>query len=246
MDVKTTELTRSCGIDWDVVRDGVIVITFGQDAALMSGQGNLVEIMFRVAQDAAGGTESQLKLSHVKLSGQYGDSLAWWAGVTTVDGVFRVSGGGPPTPTPPITARLWTNQQNYRQGDTLVLYYSLTPNIPEETLRRVQADCYLLLACPDGSQYWYDGSRTGNRKFVTKMKPVVAYPKVSNGEGIAPWFRSVSGGIEEKSGAAAWVRISNCRAGAYTWYAVVVWKKTDPRNASYRLSNVAAAEFSIR
>ncbi|MCX6356097.1 MAG: cohesin domain-containing protein, partial [Candidatus Aureabacteria bacterium] len=246
VEVKTTELTGSCGMDWDIVRDGVIVITFGQDVALMSGQGNLVEITFRVADDAAAGAESQLKLSHVKLSGQYGDSLAWWAGVSTVDGLFRVSGGAPPTPTPPITARLWTNQENYRQGDTLVLYYSMKPNIPEGTLRQVQADCYLLLACPDGRQYWCDGSKAGNRKLVTRMKPVVAYPKVLNGEGIVPWFRSAGGGIEEKSGAAASVRIAGYRAGTYTWYAVVVWHKADPRKSSYWLSNLANAEFRVR
>ncbi|MCX6355657.1 MAG: cohesin domain-containing protein, partial [Candidatus Aureabacteria bacterium] len=246
VEVRTTELTGGCDIDWDVVRDGVIVITFGQDMALTSGQGNLVEITFRVADDAAGGAESQLKLSHVKLSGQYGDSLAWWTGVSTVDGVFRVSGSGPPTPTPPITVRLWTNQENYRNGDTLVLYYSLTPNIPEETLRYVQADCYLVLIGPDGKAQWCYDNHKGQKKLTARMRPVVAYPDLPSADGIAAWFRNVNGTVGEKSGAAASVRMASYQAGTYTWYAVLVWKKTDPRNVSYRISNVAASEFKIR
>ncbi|MCX6357765.1 MAG: cohesin domain-containing protein, partial [Candidatus Aureabacteria bacterium] len=166
--VNTTDLTESCGIRWRIVRDGVVGITFGQETGLSGGSGKFIEIVFEIAAGAPSGSESPLKLSRVKLSGQYGDDLSWWTGVRMVDGVVKV-GGGTPTPTPPITLRMWTDKDSYGPRDAHVLYYSLKPNIPEHLLKYVKADCYLALVGPDGKLSWYDG-KPGKRRFTRKVE----------------------------------------------------------------------------
>jgi len=218
MDVSTTDLTNGCTLESSSVRAGMLAASLAQGSNMTGDNGgSIMEVRFQIGQGANPGAESALKFSEVNMGGQYGNQLSWNIPITTVDGKVTVSGGGPPTPTPPITAMLWTNQESYRNGDTLVLHYSLTPNIPEETLRYVQADCYLLLIGPDGKAQWYYDSRKGGRKLTTRMGPLVAYPSVPTQDGIAAWFRSVNGTMVEKSGAAASVRMSNCQAGTYTW-----------------------------
>ncbi|MCX6354955.1 MAG: PQQ-binding-like beta-propeller repeat protein [Candidatus Aureabacteria bacterium] len=242
--VNTTDLTKSCGIRWRIVRDGVMGITFGQDTGLTGGGGKFLEMVFQIAEGAPSGSESQLKLSRAKLSGQYGDDLSWWTGVRMVDGVVRV-GGGTPTPTPPITLTLWTDRDSYNPGDTHELRYSLKPNIPSHLLNYVMADCYMVLMEPDGRMLWYDG-KTGKRKLTSKMAPIVAYPSTPALTGIAAWFMTPDGGIEEKRGIAAELRLGESpKTGSYTWYGVVVWRRTDPFNSSHWISNLGRAEFKV-
>jgi hypothetical protein len=172
------------------------------------------------------------------LSGSYGDNLSWWSNVTINDGNVRVN-------EPPITLRIWTNKTNYKFGDTLVLYYSITPNLSRELLKHVYADAYMVLKMPvarGGHRYYW---HVGKRKFKGKMTPIIRSPKVPSFEGIAGWFDSRDGYLAMKKGKMDAITIDKLSSGTYTWYAVLVWTKRSPLKPKTWISNLATSQFTV-
>jgi outer membrane protein assembly factor BamB len=238
IEVNPGDPIRNPALKWRIAREGVAVISLGEDTALSGGSGNIVQLTFQVAGETPAGTESPLKLSRVKMSGEYGNDLSWKSNVEMVDGLVRVGSRPTPTPTPYITARLWTDQETYRPGDTHVLYYSLTPNVDPRLLK---ADAYMLLKTPYG-YHWYNGKK----RFSSHIKPVVTYPTAPKLDGIAYWFRTPDGHIREKRDAECLPDLTRQPKGRYTWYGVIVWHGTSPFNQHNWLSNLATAQFEIK
>ncbi|MCX6354649.1 MAG: cohesin domain-containing protein [Candidatus Aureabacteria bacterium] len=246
IDASTTDLSKNCTSKASLSQDGVLSISLAQDTKLSGGSGSILDIRFQVPANAAPGAVGRLKISEVSPSGEYGNYLSWSVPFNTIDGQVTVGGASPSTPTPsapssPITLSLWANKDVYRPGDTHVLYYAITPNIPEEKLRLLKADAYLVLVAPNGKENWYNTKK----KLSAKAAPVISYPTVPNEEGIASWFRTPGGQVGKKGGAVTKLKLSSLPTGAYKWYGVVVWHGASPLDSSLYVSNVGIAEFRL-
>jgi len=243
LDVVSTAFTQSCGVRFVIMREGVLRITLGQDKELRGASEKLLEMKAEIRAGIEEGVHTRLKLAYVKLCGQYGEDISWWEDVNTVDGVVKISSAAPPSPTPVITARLWTDKAVYSSGDVHMLYYSLEPNVPEDLLASIKADCYLLLVTPGGRMFWYDGGNKRRNRFSSQVAPALRYPKVSHG--IAGFFKGSDGSVSRKEGLISRMLLGQYPQGIYTWYAVVVLCGSSPFDASSHLSNIANAEFEI-
>ena len=87
----TTNLTSGFTFDY-TIRSNWIDIALSSSANLSSGSGSLVELEFTINSGAMLGSSSPLTISQKKLSGQYGEDLAWASTVSGSNGSVRVLG----------------------------------------------------------------------------------------------------------------------------------------------------------
>jgi hypothetical protein len=84
-------LTSGFRLDWNA-GSGVLSISLASDTALDFGSGSICVVSFHVKPDALP-RETLINPASVKLSGQYGDDLAWKAiVVSTFAGTFKILG----------------------------------------------------------------------------------------------------------------------------------------------------------
>ena len=104
LNVEKTELTNNFTPDY-YSQEGNLNLAISSDQALSGESGALLEVEFQVMPEAAIGSECDLHLEGIKLSGQFGEDLDWYSDVLTEDGKFTVGATPPPTPTATPTPR---------------------------------------------------------------------------------------------------------------------------------------------
>ncbi len=170
LSVEKTELTGSFTLDY-YSRAGELNLAISSDQALSGGGGALLKVEFQVMTEATIGSDCDLNLEGIKLSGRYGEDLAWYSNILTEAGKFTVGATPPPTPTatptplltptprytvtpiPPATPTpryTPTPTPVITPTPTIIKCFQVAGRVIDRNTRAPMAGAAVRIVCPDG------------------------------------------------------------------------------------------------